>query len=238
MRLGLLIGTALAILVADAALAQFTGKFELAPPGCESAGQCTLTYNLLFKDPQGLEWQADARDKTDGATIPPWAQPIVGKPFDPMFVKAAAIHDHYCDRHVRSWRATHRVFYDALIATGVDVVKSKVMYYAVYLGGPKWVKLIVGKPCGTGMMCTNHFQSGVDGPKTSIGSGDHFLTRSAQYDEPGFSNELAEVQKLLAANPASVTLEDLEMRAKQRRPNDFYYKNDSEIALGTQLEIK
>ena len=238
MRLGLVIGVAITVLGAQGAPAQFSGKFELAPPGCESTGQCMLTYDLLFKDPQGLEWQADAKNKTDGASIPTWAQPIVGKPFDSLFVKAAAIHDHYCDRHVRTWRATHRVFYDALIGSGVDIAKAKVMYYAVYLGGPKWVKLIAGKPCGSGMACANHFQTGIGGPATLLGPGDHFLKRAGQYDEPGFSEELAGLHKILAVNPASLTLEDLETRAKMRRPNDFFYKNDSEITLGTQLEVK
>jgi hypothetical protein len=222
---------------AGPAAAQFTGDLVFEPAGCEEKGLCKLTYKLLFKDPQGLEWQADAQDKTDGASIPPWAQPLVGKPFDPAFIKAAAIHDHYCERHVRSWRATHRVFYDALIATGVPTAKAKIMYYAVYLGGPKWVKLIAGKSCGSGIACINRVE--IDGKTNPVGAGSsNFLTRAAQYDEPGFAEELAAVAKLLDENNSDISLTDLESRAKKRRPGDFYYQHGDDISLGTQLQIK
>lgn len=96
------------------AFSEFIGPFVLGPNGCEDKGLCTLSYDFKYKDPKGNEWQADAKDKTDGASIPPWAQPIIGKPFDSQFVKAAAIHDHYCVRQVRPWRQTHQVFYDVL----------------------------------------------------------------------------------------------------------------------------
>jgi hypothetical protein len=234
--ISLIFGSALASLVAFPASAQFSGQFELGPPGCQQKGQCTLTFNLLFRDPQGVEWQADAKNKTDGASIPPWAQPFVGNPFDPTYIKAAVIHDHYCDRHVRPWRSTHRVFYDALLALGVETAKAKLMYYAVYLGGPKWVKLIAGKPCGTGGACTNEVQ--INGLPNLLNGGDHFIKRAAQYEEPGFSAELAEVFKLLSANSANLTLEDLQGRARKKRPDDFFYRNQAEISLGAPLQTK
>src|SRR5687767_4148559 len=85
--------------------ADFEGNFELGPAGCEQTGKCILTYDFRFTDPKGLVWQAAASNKTDGASIPAWAQPIIGSPFDKSYIKAAVIHDHYCDRHVRPWRA-------------------------------------------------------------------------------------------------------------------------------------
>ena len=96
-------------LISSSAAAQFIGNLELNPPGCQATGQCTLGSDLRYTDPNGLTWQAAAGNRTDGASIPFWAQPIVGAPFDESYIKAAVIHDHYCDRHVRSWRATHRV---------------------------------------------------------------------------------------------------------------------------------
>ena len=135
-------------LIASPAWAEFTGPFEIGPPGCEAQGQCTLTFDFKYTDPNGVGWQAAAQNQTDGASIPSWAQSFIGTPFDPSYIKAAVIHDHYCDRHVRSWRATHRVFYDALRELGISAAKAKLMYYAVYLGGPKWVELIPGNSCG------------------------------------------------------------------------------------------
>src|SRR5689334_10444439 len=77
--------------------ADFVGSLVLSPTGCESTGHCELGADFGFIDPKGVGWQAAKGLITDGASIPPWAQPIVGKPFDESFVKAAIIHDHYCD---------------------------------------------------------------------------------------------------------------------------------------------
>lgn len=219
----------ISLFVCNPAFAQFTGKFDLHPSGCQDTGKCTLTYNLLFKDPKGVEWQADANDVTDGASIPLWAQPFVGTPFDPSYLKAAVIHDHYCDRHVRPWRQTHRAFYDAMISLGVAEGKAKLMYYAVYLGGPKWVELIPGKSCGTGKACINQFDIGDASIKTDKPV---YFSRPADYTNPDFLKELATVQQLLSAQSASISLEDLEKRAVQKRPNDFYYEHGDKMTTG------
>lgn len=48
------------------------------------------------------------------------------------------IHDHFCTTESRSWRAVHRVFYDAMIESGVGMIQASAMYYAVYRYGPRW----------------------------------------------------------------------------------------------------
>ena len=206
------------------AFSEFIGNFDLGPSSCEDTGLCTLTYDFKYKDPKGLEWQANAKNTTDGASIPPWTQPIIGKPFDPSYIKAAVIHDHYCVRQVRPWRDTHRVFYDALLELGIDLAKAKLMYYAVYLGGPKWVELMPGKSCGTSA-CIN-----------SIKTGQKIMqSRPAEYDRAGFREELQEVEKLLIQSKGSVSLSDLEKRAQGKRPNDFYYTNGPRVTTLTGL---
>src|SRR4051812_41582107 len=105
------------------AFAQFEGELELLPPGCEASGKCILKNALKFTDRSGVAWEGRAGLTPDGASIPSIFQPFVGKPFDPIFIKAAVIHDHYCGRHVRPWRQTHRVFYDGLIEQGVATAK-------------------------------------------------------------------------------------------------------------------
>ena len=116
------------------ARADFVGNLEFIPEKCESTGTCAIKSDFEYKDSTGLRWQTKAQDKTDGASIPAWAQPFVGAPFTRDYIKAAVIHDHYCDRQVRPWRQTHRVFYDALIESGVSAARAKLLYYAVYLG--------------------------------------------------------------------------------------------------------
>lgn len=224
----------LTVFLYSPARAEFIGTLEFAPPGCEIAGICSLQQDFKYRDPNGTEWLTVKGDKTDGASIPPWAQPFIGQPFDKSYIKAAVIHDHYCDRHVRPWRATHRVFYDALIELGVSVVKAKLMYYAVYLGGPKWVELIPGKPCpnsGGNCVWNMPFDLGVGSstPKPAL------ISRPADYSQAGFQEELKSVEKLLNDQGDSLDLSALERRAQQRRPNDFYYKHSETVTLSDGL---
>lgn len=101
---------------------------------------------LEFVDGIGRKWVAPTQTLTDGASIPAIFIPIVGNPRSPEFVNAAAVHDAYCgigneDGAVyRSapWQDVHRVFYDSLIVGGVPPVKAKLMFTAVWLGGPRW----------------------------------------------------------------------------------------------------
>src|SRR5690606_25020755 len=132
------------VLTSGPASAGFEGTLTLLPSGCEASGQCTPGTDFGFVDSAGYGWQAAKGLLTDGASIPPWAQPLVGGAFDESFIKAAIIHDHYCVRHVRPWRNTHKVFHEALLASGVAPGKAGIMYFAVLVGGPKWVKLVQG----------------------------------------------------------------------------------------------
>lgn len=101
---------------------------------------------LHFYDNQRAEWQAPADTLTDGASIPLLFVPLVGSPQTPEFRAAAALHDAYCGIgnedgpvwHGETWPRVHRMFYDALVVGGVPPAKAKVMFAAVWLGGPRW----------------------------------------------------------------------------------------------------
>lgn len=238
-----------ALFAAADASADFSGDFRLEPPGCQTTGACKLSYDLRYTDPGGMAWLAAAKNITDGASIPRWAQPFVGSPFDPSYLKAAVVHDHYCDRRVRSWRATHRMFYDAMLSQGVPVAKAKLMYYAVYLGGPKWVRLVPGLRCGPNCVFDvrddqtdkhNEMELGLrdvnpaaDRPaEGALGTAPtSIVSRPASYDDPAFLAELSKVSAMLATDGLDIGLEALEQRARQARPNDFFYANTSEIQI-------
>ena len=207
------------------AYAQFEGELALAPSGCQSTGQCTLKNKLRFTDRTGLVWEAMAGLVTDGASIPDIFQPLIGKPFEESFIKAAIIHDHYCDRHVRPWRQTHRVFYEGLIAQGVPIDKAKVMYFAVYLGGPKWIKLIPGNRCGP--KCVNAV-------KTPLGI-PGFMARAADYSEADLSKQLKTLSEELHANPDALSLDELDTRAQSLRPNDYYYRHGDQVRVDAPI---
>jgi len=52
--------------------------------------------------------------------------------------EATVIHDVYCETKSEPWRDVHRNFYYANRAAGVSEGKSKILYGAVMIGGPKW----------------------------------------------------------------------------------------------------
>lgn len=210
------------------AQAQFDGELNLLPTGCQTTGQCTLKNKLRFTDITGVVWEAKAGLITDGASIPGIFQPFVGKPFEEDFIKAAVIHDHYCDRHVRPWRQTHRVFYEGLITQGVSKAKAKVMYFAVYLGGPKWVELIPGLNCGKN--CINAM-------KTASGS-PGFRARKADYGAQDLAAELQKLSDEIEANSDLLTLDEIDARARALRPDDYYYKNGSQVKVDNPMVIQ
>lgn len=103
------------------------------------ASHWKLLAPLTYTDKGNVPWFAPKDYVTDGATIPRPLWPIVGSPFTGNYVRAAIIHDVYCDLKSRDWKLVHRTFYDAMIAGGVSPIQAKIMYYAVYRFGPKWV---------------------------------------------------------------------------------------------------
>lgn len=101
---------------------------------------------LEFVDSKRSNWVAPANTLTDGASIPPIFVRIIGDPKSREFINAATVHDAYCGTgnethayyHAAKWQDVHRMFYDALRVGGTPQVKAKVMFAAVYLGGPRW----------------------------------------------------------------------------------------------------
>lgn len=105
-----------------------------------------MARELDFVDGRARAWVAPKATLTDGASIPPLFVPIVGSPRTPEFALAAALHDAYCGAgnedgpvwHAARWQDVHRMFYDTLVTAGTPPAKAKVMFAAVWLGGPRW----------------------------------------------------------------------------------------------------
>ncbi|QYX55914.1 DUF1353 domain-containing protein [Roseovarius sp. SCSIO 43702] len=101
---------------------------------------------LQFLDGGRQRWIAHEGIITDGASIPQIFVGIVGEPTSQDFTNAAALHDAYCgignesgpNYHAAPWHDVHVMFYDALRVGGVPEIKAKVMFAAVWLGGPRW----------------------------------------------------------------------------------------------------
>ncbi len=93
-----------------------------------------------FVDGKGRRWEVAAGVQTDGASIPRALWSIVGSPFTGKYLRAAVIHDRYCESKHRSWMDTHDVFYEAMLASGVDQKHALLMWAAVYRFGPRWTR--------------------------------------------------------------------------------------------------
>jgi hypothetical protein len=192
----------------------FTGELKLFPDGCQNTEdrKCKLEGMLTYTSSRnGLVWQTDEWEEgneqsgtTDGASIPDWAQPIIGKPYDESYLKAAIVHDHYCykENQVRTWEDTHLMFYDALIDLGVSKLKAKVMYFAVYWRGPEWGKLVPGEDCGF----------------NCIKMANSFLIQD-NYTGEEFTKQLAAVQKMVTEDP-EFSLDELKELAIKLKGED------------------
>jgi hypothetical protein len=116
---------------------RFIGELELGDVDPRGKN-FELAQPLTYIDPAGIRWHAEKGVVSHGASIPWRLWSIVGGPFDGEYRGAAVIHDFYCGRKYRAWQRTHRVFYDAMLTEGVDVIKAKLLYYAVWRFGPRW----------------------------------------------------------------------------------------------------
>ncbi len=175
-----------------------SGRIRLNPLGCETDPKviCRLGSVIRFVQASGIAWESDVwtsnakqSGTTDGASIPGWAQIIVGKPFDRTYLKAAILHDHYCYRenHVRPFRDVHRMFLDAMLASGVKTKKAFAMYLAVQAFGPRWTKIVDGEDCKGN--CVKQLHRENDGGATGW--------EAPLYDQPAARAALATLESTL-----------------------------------------
>jgi len=133
--------------------ASVSGPAVLAKPGSYQ-GRAVVTFlddgrrvqlvdPFAYIDPATLKWDVPAGAIVDGASIPHPLWGIIGGPFEGKYRAASIIHDWYCDVRTRPWKAVHRVFYDAMLTSGVSAGRAKLMYAGVLWGGPRWSETVV-----------------------------------------------------------------------------------------------
>ena len=114
---------------------KFHGEFVVKPQ--PDGRSMVLVESLTYIDAKGLKWLVPKGTKTDGASIPKFAQALF-PPFSGKYRIAAVVHDRYCQTRDRTWEAVHSMFYEAMLAARVDVVTALTLYAAVYTFGPRW----------------------------------------------------------------------------------------------------
>jgi hypothetical protein len=207
----------------------FVGTMKLVDNPADPTGKTKkLADDLYFVDPDKFVWKAGKDDITDGATIPELFQPIIGGPFEVDYLPAAVIHDHYTNKahRVRPWRDTARVFYQAMIVKGINVIKAKTMYFAVYAFGPHWDVLAKGIPCGKNCLFSIPFEVEIASDKTvrltsvakAIPSDKQFAEEPADFRLEHAAG-LKEIEDRIAASEirgAPFSLDELDRQAELR----------------------
>jgi hypothetical protein len=221
----------------------FTGTLTLvANPADPSGATRKLGQDFGFVDGRGKGWQTNGGDVTNGASIPKVLQPIVGDAYSPGFIAAAVVHDRYCDeaekRRVRPWADTHRMFYEGLLASGVDRRKARLMYYAVYTFGPRWTTLDPATACrGTTTPMCEQFEASEAmakvGPDQAMSEGSGLqdytfidkpggqleVLRRSLIDDAGVATEIATVRARLDALPLSAEGDNAKLDAEIKAIN-------------------
>lgn len=91
-----------------------------------------------FIDSGEQRWDVPSMARIDGASIPRALWTITGSPYTGKYRNASVVHDYYCSVRKRTPHATHRMFHEAMIVSGVSPSSAKIMYLAVRQFGPKW----------------------------------------------------------------------------------------------------
>lgn len=120
---------------------QFTGELDITPTGDGVNWRVKETYS--YTDAEGHTLTADPGFLTDGASIPRALWTPIGSPFTGKYPNAAVIHDVGCVSRKYTWQVTHRMFYEAMRASGVSENYALLLYWGVRLGGPKWKEVTV-----------------------------------------------------------------------------------------------
>lgn len=156
-----------------------------------------LLKGFEYIDPNQKHWKVPENTVVDGASIPRMFWTLVGGPFEGPYRNASVVHDYYCVSRTEPWRAVHRMFYYAMLAGGTPVKKAKLMYYAVFVGGPRWKQVYY----------TNHPPRAVPKP----GDVDYYKTESwsIALDERRANEDIAWIDN------TEPSLEDIEKRAAQ-----------------------
>jgi hypothetical protein len=106
-----------------------------------------LTKAFEYIDAGQRSWFVPKGTVTDGASIPQVLWSILGSPFVGPHRDASVIHDHFCDIRTRRWQEVHKVFYEAMLDSGVNPVKAWLMYKGVERFGPRWKERAIEPGC-------------------------------------------------------------------------------------------
>ena len=96
-----------------------------------------LTENFWFCDSNGRLWDAPAKAKINGASIPTFLWSLIGSPYTGDYRRASIVHDVACDLAVGNpamRKAADRMFFEACREGGCSKWDATVLYIGVRFG--------------------------------------------------------------------------------------------------------
>jgi hypothetical protein len=180
-----------------------------------------LVNHFGYVDRHSLRWDVPAGAIVDGASIPQPLWSVIGGPFEDKYRAASIVHDWFCDVRSRLWKSVHRMFFEAMLTSGVSIPRAKLMYAAVYWGGPRWSQSVVDN---TQLILNQYLQASAVPPNRVFharGGGASTDSIASEFSGPGPSyrydfNEknLDELAKL--TDTQDLTLDQIEAHVDQQ----------------------
>jgi hypothetical protein len=211
--------------LSSVSLAQSWGEFigkvvvEWLPDG----RNMKLMESFAYVDPHGQRWNAPAGSVVNGASIPQFAWSIIGGPFEGKYRDASVIHDVACRSKDRPWQDVHEAFYTAMLASGVEALRAKVMYAAVYHFGPRW-----GRTINFSNVPTVSIASKVADVKATAGKDDEVLSEVRPHPSSlgGLTHrspqqQMADVSVKIVPRPPTLTQKDFEVLQAEIEKKDI-----------------
>lgn len=99
-----------------------------------------LLADFTYVDEDGTHYTAPKGDRTDGASIPPWAWSLVGGPFSGLYLKPAVIHDNLCRMKKILRKLADKVFLRAMKCNKVNWFK-RWLFYRIVRGTSMVIKI-------------------------------------------------------------------------------------------------
>jgi len=98
---------------------------------------------FAFIDQKEKRWHVPSGTRVDGASIPQLLWSIIGSPYVGKYRDASVVHDFFCSVRTEPCAETHKMFFEAMIVSGVSQRRALIMYAAVRYAGPRWSGLDV-----------------------------------------------------------------------------------------------
>ena len=123
-------------------LGRYTGKLILEP--ANNSQQMRTVLEFGFMDADGKHWPVPPGTSVDGGSIPKALWTFLGNPWEGRYRDPFVMHDYYCAVRNMDWQSVHRMFYRALLVSGVSMRGAKLVYAGVYFAGPRWPDVAEG----------------------------------------------------------------------------------------------